>query len=489
MRSSNSAGDMLDELNVEDLKDLGQQLNVDTEPKKKSKYDPLLRRFHLWTEKKGEKPSKPRETIDLEIIEDIMRAEHIFTLGGKAYIYTCGYYKADLTGNRIKELIRQRIYRELINARRVTRIYDLLIQTAAIEKQLSDVNRYPPTWINFRNGMLDPLTLELHDHDPKYLSINQLPHIWDPNYIVDASSPVARFLGGLMPDSDDLNMLLEYAGYCMTLGMWLQKFLYIKGPGGLGKSEVIGLVEELIGEENRTSMPIQYLAARFSTINLLGKLLNSCADVSSEAMSNIGTLKIITGQDTLRGEYKGGAEIYFRPYCKLIFSANRIPESTDDKTDAYYRRILVLDIRQRAPEIPDLHRKLQKDIQAFLHLSVMAFHDMLQRGGQITESERSREAVAALYKETDSVQAFLEDNFEPIRSEGQGQVERGELYRQYETFCTDEGRPPRSKNSFYAILRDKGYGEKVINGRRCIFPLTARFQPDESSEGEAIFGP
>ena len=144
-----------------------------------------------------------------------------------------------------------------------------------------------------------------------------------------------------------------------------------------------------------------------------------------------------------------------------------IPISLDDKTNAYYRRFLILNIDKRARYIPDLRNKLEREIEFFISKAVRAAHELFIRDG-ISESQNSKKAVEELYKQADSVQAFIIDEME---KEDSARISRTELYRLYTEYCVDNDRISITRNRFYKNLREKGYGEVQEKGTRCFMGL------------------
>ena len=415
-----------------------------------------LEQFH-----KIGKSGNPYDIIDSKIADYVISHNHIIIISGKPYIYKNGVYVKDKNGNVLRYLIKQLIFEELINITRVNRVLNLILADYKLEKDIDDINQYPDSWINFKNGMLDLETMELRDHDPKYLSINQIPH----NYVKTSEkwadrSTLYKFINDLIPDKEDRTMFLEYCGYCMTRSTRIQKFMVLNGPGGTGKSTLIGVLEKAVGRENISNLSLQDLNERFAPTNLFGKMLNSCADIPNKAMEKVDVIKKITGEDTIKGEYKGGDVFFFHSYAKLIFSANEIPISLDDKTNAYYRRFLILNIDKRAEYIPDLKYKLGQETEFLISMAVNAAHELFKRG-EILESENSKKAVEELYKQADSVQAFIIDEME---KDNGSKITRSELYGLYERYCEENDRTSITKNRFYKNLREKGYKEAKING-------------------------
>ncbi len=400
--------------------------------------------------------------MDNAIADYIIENEHIIVIAGKPYIYKDGVYKSDEDGNILRYLIKSMILEDLITIGRINRVFQLIITNHKLKVDVDDLNRHPRDWINFHNGFLDVRNMKMMEHSPEYLSINQIPHDFQTDRIVPDDSVVPEFLKGIICNEDDYEMLLEYIGYCMTTDTGLQKFLVITGPGGTGKSTLIRLINNAMGKENISGLSLQDLNERFNATNLFGKLLNSCADISSKAMEQVDIIKKITGEDLVKGEYKGGAVFFFKSYAKLMFSANEIPVSLDDKTNAYYRRFLIIKIDKRCHEIDHLEERLNESSDDFIYLSVMALQRMYQRG-KLNESQNSLDNVMELYMASDTVMSFLT---EEMTVGADFKVERCRFYEEYSRYCEDNDRHPLTRNGFFKNVRNKGYKELQSHGKR-----------------------
>ena len=412
-----------------------------------------LDRFHI-VDGKGH----IKGVFDWAIFQYITAEHDIFVLGGVPYIYDGGVYVPDENGSRLKTLIRACIYPEYIKSTTIKRVYDLFIGAAELQATYEALNQYPAAWINFQNGFFDPVTGKIIPHDPKYKAVNQIPHAYDPADQPDGAA-VEEWLSFIVPDQADREMLLEFVGYSLTRDVRQQKFMILNGEGGTGKSTVIRMIEAVIGSNNLSSISLSELTQRFSSYGLLGKLLNSCADLEISALEDTSVIKKALGEDTLRGEAKGKDAFAFKSYAKMVFSCNELPLVKAEKTNGFYRRLLILTMN-RVPAVvkPDLFDQLRNEIDYFIHLSVEALTRMYARG-TIFASDNSAQAVDQLRADSDTVAAFINEELYPG-----GRADRAKLFQRYTSFCLDAERQALTKNNFFKSLRAKGYREGKSGG-------------------------
>lgn len=419
---------------------------------------------------------KASGVFDAAIFEYIKSTEQIRIIGGIPFIYRNGIFRADSSGATLKTKIRRLIYPEFVKAPTIKRIYDLFISDAELQSEPEEMDRYPAHWICFQDGMYDPITRKMHPHSPKYLAMHQIPHDFPKN--PGEGSTIRKWLEFIAPP-EDIKMLLQFAGYCMTRDMRQQKMLVLCGEGGTGKSLVIRLIEKMVGPENRSSISIDQFSQRFASFGLFGKILNSCADLKIKALEDTSTIKQIIGEDTIRGEAKGKDAISFQSCAKVIFSINQLPPVRDEKTEGFYRRLLILPMNRKPDQVDtDLFRKLSDELDAFMSLALEALSDMYAIG-TIAESERSKRAVRDWRKKSDTITAFIDDCTE---RDPNAIVKRSDFRRAYEDYCSTNERIAHKKSVFFDALQDRGincrdylmHGEYMIKGYR-LLPVTVDF--------------
>lgn len=408
--------------------------------------------------------------LDIAIVEYIIDTEHIFVINDIAFLYEDGVFREDVKGIKIKAKIQSFLYRNEIKSTTLERIYKLLLTQPMIQKKFEEVNAYPAWWINFKNGMLDVKEWKMHRHKPEYLATNQLPHEFTVR--PEEGKNFIKFMNEAVPDDEDKKMILTYMGYCMTRDVSFQQFMMIKGDGGTGKSRIIALAEHIVGKENFSNISLESLNERFYPTNLFGKLMNSCADISTAPLNAVDVIKKVTGDDEVMFERKGmDANGSFKSYAKLLFSANKIPINLDEKSSAFYRRLLVLEMNIKPKEKDlQLDEKLKAEAAYVIFLACRYLREAYQKG-ELPSSSNSKRLVNELYKDADSVKAWID---EKMQQDSNAKVLKSTLYKLYEEYCKEEDRTAHGRKGFYDSLKEKGFKEFRDTKGRYIKGLTEK---------------
>jgi putative DNA primase/helicase len=118
----------------------------------------------------------------------------------------------------------------------------------------------------------------------------------------------------------------------------------------MGKSVFLALITAFLGEVNSSSKTLQQLTEnRFATAALFAKLANIFADLDNTRLKDIGIFKTVVSGDWIDAELKFRNSFTFKPFAKLIFSANLppLPPQGISDEDAYYRRWIVVPFNRR----------------------------------------------------------------------------------------------------------------------------------------------
>ena len=446
--------------------------------KETTKKSPELARFHHFNQ-----DGIPISVFDYEIFQYIKDNYFIF-ICEFPYLYSEGVYLADQNGTKVKQIIRSFLYPKFIKSRTIHQIYNLIVEAEELQKDFSSLNIHPKSYINFRDCMLDVKTMKKFPHNPAYLSINQIPFYYADVEKAAEGQEIEKFFAFIFLSADDRKMLLEYAGLCLTVDTSQQRFLTLCGLGGTGKSVLIRLLENAVGIRNVSNVSLQELNKRFSTSLLVGKTLNSCADLSMEALEDSSTIKKLLGEDFVMAEFKGQNAFMFKNYSKMLFSTNMLPMITTERTNGFFRRLLILKM-DRQPEKPDMELadRLLTEMPYFLKLAVQALNELYQRG-IITVSENSKQAVLQMWKDSDVVQAWIDDC---CTVGADLKTERTALFENFEKYCKEEERQALTRNGFFKALRTKNFSEtKDTRGTRYFRGISIEKVPLKSAANDGF---
>lgn len=412
--------------------------------------------------------------FDAAIENYIIENQKLFIYGGIPFIYRNGCFFPDWTKAELSTSIREKIYDRLIKSTTIDRVFRLFLTDRRIQKTFEEINTYPAEWICFENGMYDPVNKRMIQHDDKYCCINQIPHEYHPEKPLKAGKTIEEYLNFICDGKQDTReMLLQFLGYSLTRDTKQQKFLILTGEGGSGKSTLIKCFEMLVGQRNISNVSLTDLQQRFSSIELMGMLANSCADLEIGALTDTSMIKKLVGEDSIKGERKGKDLVFFKNYAKLIFSTNELPVIKSEKTNAFYRRLIVFPMN-KVPERkdPDLFHKLEAEKDYLLMLAVQALERMYEQKN-ITVASASEHEIERLRADSDTVEGFI---LEECEKEDGCRWERTELYKDYSDFCEENERQALTKNNFYKSLRLKGYSEITSNGKRYFLGLKSALE-------------
>ena len=291
--------------------------------------------------------------------------------------------------------------------------------------------------VNCTNGVLDLDTGKLEPHDPDFLTPVQIAAAFDP----DATCPAIDAFIAEVLDAEVRRIFYELAGYLVAPDNRLQVAIMFLGGGANGKSTALGVQEALLGSPNVAAVPLHKLDEdRFATADLYGKLASIFADLDARALRSSSMFKAITGGDAVQAERKFRPAFTFRPYARLLFSANE-PPPTPDSSEAFFRRWLILPF-DRSFAAGDADRDLLARLTTPTELSgllnrALAELPALRSRGHFSASAVTSEAAAGFRISSDSAAGFIDDC---CRIVSDGRVAKPALYRAYKDWCEENGR-------------------------------------------------
>jgi len=381
----------------------------------------------------------------LERIADyVMRQLNIITLAdtGEMYWYDEGRYKPH-GDKRIREFC------DVLFQDSLPRFKDDVVKTIMDRTYIGRNQLMNKTFICLENGILNMNTLEFFDHSPKYYQINKIPVKYNPK----ADCPrIKEFLKQVLYE-EDIKCVEEFIGFCLLREYRFHKAFMFYGEGANGKSTLINLIIAFLGQRNIASESLHdLLNDRFSKANLYGKLANLFADIPSNALMQTGVFKTLTGEDMISAQKKFCHSFTFRNYAKLVFSANKLPE-TWDRSDAFFRRWIPINFpNQFDGEAADenILAKLttEEELSGLLNLALEGLKRLLSNGK--FSGTKSIDSVKQQYtRMSDSVRSFCD---EMVKFDPAGRVVKADLYQAYCDYC---------RENKLVMITDSTFGKKL----------------------------
>lgn len=234
-----------------------------------------------------------------------------------------------------------------------------------VRKPVSEINSNPFV-LNLKNGLYHVLEGTFREHTPDYFSTVQLKAAYAPE--VDCPQFLA-YMESMLAE-EEIALVQEIFGYLLLPVNKAQKSFVFVGAPNAGKSTLLNVVQEiLLGNENVSNIPWQNLGDRFNKAELFGKLANIFADLPSKSIDDNGMFKALTGEDFITAERKNKDPFSFRPYARFLFSCNEIPRNYGDRSEGFYRRLIIIRFERSVPKAkrdPNLAEKLSAERDGIL---------------------------------------------------------------------------------------------------------------------------
>lgn len=377
---------------------------------------------------------------------------HIQRVNGQLHIYRDGIY---VEGDREIEAAMIEHIPDLNRSKRteITSYLDILIR--------NNVRTANANLIAFKNGIYNIETDEIIDFSPEHIITNRINYDYNPDAYDEL---VDKTFDKLSCNDANVRALLEEAvGYCFYRRNELRKSFILTGDKKNGKSTYLAMLKELLGDDNTVALDLNELGERFSSASLFGKLANIGDDIGDDFIANPAVFKKIVSGDWIKGENKGQKEFFFKPYCKLLFSANNIPR-IKDKSGAVLDRLVIIPFdakfSKNDPDFdPYIKYKLIKP-EALEYLILLGLQGLKRvlKNQSFTASSKVQKSIEEYEEVNNPIKIF----FKEIDSDEILNEPTSEVYKKYNEFCLANSFTPMSNIEFSKQMK-KEFDLEIIN--------------------------
>lgn len=321
-----------------------------------------------------------------------------------------------------------------------------MLELAATEPEISITpdGLDPDPWLfNCENGTLDLRRGKLKDHNREDLITKLAPVEYDPK----AKAPLwHKFLDDITAGDEDLKEYLQRAtGYSLTGDTREECLFFCYGQGANGKTTFFEVLRTLMGDYSQQSDFNTFLqrksdGPRNDIARMRGARLVTASEAQGDKGFDEGTIKVLTGNDTVTARKLYEEAFEFKPSHKLWLMANHKP-LVKEQTEGFWRRMRLIPFTVTIPKaerIGKLGEKIARDeLPGILNWAIEGCLRWRKEG--LMEPAAVRKATRGYREENDLLGDFIASKcaFEP-----ESWISTPELYRVFTEWWM-ESRGPR----------------------------------------------
>lgn len=270
----------------------------------------------------------------------------------------------------------------------------------------------------FKNRALNPVTGEVLDFNPRHYARSKINFDYDKEATCQKWLKFLEDIFGNDADYEDkVKLLQEFMGLSLTNIVEFQQMIMLYGAGSNGKSVILKVLAELVGDGNVSHLALKDFSNRFALVKLNSKLVNIDADVDHDAMRTEGRFKSIVAGDEITVEEKHLPSFKFKPYAKLWIAANVLPKVTNNSF-GYYRRINILTFNRvfdKNEQNRELVNELKSELSGILNWALIGLTRLL-KNNNFTMPASSLEAIKTYECDNNSTKMFFNEKLELVNS-------------------------------------------------------------------------
>lgn len=402
------------------------------------------------------------------------------------YLYDAGYYR-QLTVNDVDKMVWEYI-RGHFPEMNITAplVHDIIKQMKWAVTRKVAVMHTP--YIAFLDKLYNMDTFAFEDFHRDRIAVHRIPFKAEetgtgtPHFFRYLESTLVK--DDNTPDTELINLVQEMFGYYLLNNLKAEAVFFLVGQGANGKSVMLRLLIALIGKQYTSSFSIEALTTnKFAVANLIGKKINICAEEESKYL-RMDKFKALVSGEYMQGERKFGESFQFAPQTKYLFATNKMP-TFDGINHGLRRRMKIIPFKRIFKQVEQnkhLSEDLATELPGIIWWAIAGARGLVQKNYEFLAAKSASEKLEEFEELSSSAIMFFRETYE--RSD-EGFVTNADLYKEYVTWCSDNGKHPMSSTVFHRELVDNLQVEskvewiqgKSVRGKK-VKPIGAPEAPD-----------
>jgi putative DNA primase/helicase len=342
-----------------------------------------------------------------------------------------------------------------------------------------------PLLLACRNGTVDLTTGEIRHADPADLLTRGIAVDYDPDAF---SERWVEFLDVIFAgDTDLIAYVQRLLGYCLSGTVQEHVVPVLTGVGANGKSTLIGVVQDLLGDHAITAPEGLIIRQKHEPhpermAVLRGRRLVVSTELEQKAVLAEAVVKMLSGGDTVSAREVYGRRFNFKPSHKVVLVTNHRPR-VNGTDHAIWRRLRVVPfgvVIAPTDQDPSLRRRFVEEdgaaVLSWLVEGAIAWH----RGG-LGEVDVVSAATEGYRQSEDVFGAWRDDCTVEVDRTVRTKV--GDLWESWKSWCEESGEWVGRKQDFAAALEEHGVEIQTHQGTRLTRGIGILVRSGEVSSG------
>ena len=393
------------------------------------------------------------KNIVVEIIEFIIRNGLLIHDRGRPYL-NCGSYYLLLKPEELTEIICFLIHPEQasqIPTRAVDEAVKRLLRHPGIMVDMEAERQRSEHLVNVQNGIFDCKTGEFTTDRMDYKFDYQLDFEYQSGQNIFNARNFVAFISSSLGQAF-LDCIERMLGYIVSSLILARVAFLLIGIGATGKSTLLEFIEHIVGTDHCSHVPFHRVGNMQARAEYYAKRLNISRDNSQRPMKDEDAFKNLVSCEMVTARFLYENAFDFVPRLKMIFASN-VPMNFAHADDAVYDRLMVVPFEKEIPNDKrdrDLLTKLLQERDIIFSVALDQLPDLIHSGYDFMEPERCKRIIDGYRAALHTAEHFLNERC--ILSE-KGTVSSVLLYKQYCSWCAENGLQPDGQKTFYARVR------------------------------------
>lgn len=373
-----------------------------------------------------------------QIYQKLKNVKRIGVHHGRFYLKTEENWRAILPANLAVEI--RKLYKEeeqqYIAATTIKEIQEQLLQDPYIQLKFTDDES--EEFICLQKEVFNTDTGRPESNNGRsfsyflnffYLNVNERK-----NPVFD------EYIQSVFPEETEVKrrLLLQILGYCLSDYTKAKAAFFFIGESNSGKSTMLELVKRILPEQTVTSIPLYRLENRFNLARLSEARINICPEISEKSLTSADIFKMLTSNEMVTAEHKGGKPFEFRLKCKSLNAGNVLPDfkSGEGMAALINRMVILLFPVSIPPEEQDLEllEKLYEERNSIFSEALDELVELKKQKFHFVETKDAEKLKKQLLAQDGAVKNFISERC--VLQKGERIYVR-ELYEEFKEYCEE----------------------------------------------------